>query len=231
LAAETVLFTLESSLLLPEKHGTFSGRSQACKMTKTLENRVLKRIKGAGRGSVFTPTTFADLGPRGSTDKILSRLVEAGEIRRLARGVYAYPESHPKLGELTPTADAIAKAVAGRDRTRLQPAGAYAANLLGLSEQVPAKSVFLTDGPTRTIKIGRTTIELRRTTPRNMAAAGRLSGLVIQAFRHLGKDHVTPQRIAALKQRLPLDQRRLLLRDLKLAPAWMHPLFHELAEG
>ena len=200
-------------------------------MTQTLENKVLKRIHGAGRGAVFTPTTFADLGLRSSLDKALGRLVEAGTIRRLARGVYDYPKKHPNLGELTPSVDTIAKAVAGRDRARLQPAGAYAANLLGLSEQVPAKSVFLTDGATRTIKIGRTTIELRRTTPRNMAAAGRLSGLVIQAFRHLGKDHVSPQRIALLKRRLPLEQRRLLLRDLKLAPAWMHPLFRELAEA
>ena len=60
-------------------------------------------------------------------------------------------------------------------RTRLQPAGAYAANILGLSEQVPAKAVFLTDGPSRTVKIGPTTIQLRRTTPRNMAAARQTS--------------------------------------------------------
>ncbi|MBA3483704.1 MAG: type IV toxin-antitoxin system AbiEi family antitoxin domain-containing protein [Pirellulales bacterium] len=200
-------------------------------MTQTLENKLLKRIHGAGRGSVFTPTSFADLGLRASLDKALSRLVEAGEIRRLARGVYAYPEKHPKLGELTPSTETIVKAVAGRDRTRLQAAGAYAANLLGLSEQVPAKAVFLTDGASRTIKIGRTTIEVRRTTPRNMAAAGRLSGLVIQAFRHLGKEHVTPARMTILKKRLTPEQRRSLVRDLKLAPAWMHPLLRELAEG
>ena len=133
-----------------------------------------------------------DLGSREAVDLALHRLAKKGILRRLARGVYDFPEQHPVLGLLSPSADTIAAALAGRDHTRLQPAGAYAANALGLSEQVPAKAVFLTDGPSRTVKIGPMTIQLRQTTPRNMAAAGRLSGLVIQAFRELGKEHVTP---------------------------------------
>jgi hypothetical protein len=74
------------------------------------------------------------------------------------------------------------------------------------------------------------TIQLRRTTPRNMATAGRLSGLLIQALRELGKDHVTVERVEHLKRTLSAGQRRELLSDLKLAPAWMHPIFRELAE-
>lgn len=129
-----------------------------------------------------------------------------------------------------PEAETIAKALAGRDQIKLQPAGAYAANALGLSEQVPAKAVFLTDGPSRTVKIGPMTIQLRQTTAKNMAAAGRLSGLLIQAFRELGKDHITPERIAHLKKKLPLDKRRQITKDIKLAPAWMRQLFLEIAE-
>jgi hypothetical protein len=176
------------------------------------------------------PGDFLDLGSREAIDLVLHRLVKKEILRRLARGVYDYPEQHPTLGLLSPSAETIAQALAGRDRTRIQPAGAYAANLLGLSEQVPAKAVFLTDGPSRTVKIGPMTIQLRRTTPRNMAAAGRLSGLVIQAFRELGKQHVTPARIKHLKRTIPGDKRRELLKDLKLAPAWMHPFFRELAD-
>jgi hypothetical protein len=145
--------------------------------------------------------------------------------------VYDLPEQHPVLGLLSPSADAIAAALAGRDHARLQPAGAYAANALGLSEQVPAKAVFLTDGASRTVKIGPMTIQLRRTTPRNMAVAGRLSGLLIQAFRELGKEHVTKSRIERLKRTLPAEERRQLLKDIKSAPAWMHPIFRALAEG
>lgn len=191
---------------------------------------MLATIHSRGHGSVFVPAVFLGMGSREAIDIALHRLTRKGTIRRLARGVYDFPKEHPVLGPLSPTADAVASALAGRDHTRLQPAGAYAANILGLSEQVPAKAVFLTDGPSRTVRIGPTTIQLRRTTPRNMAAAGRLSGLLIQALRELGKEHVTPARREHLKRTLPAEKRRELIKDLRLAPAWMHPIFRELAE-
>lgn len=199
--------------------------------TQSIDNQVLARIRGKGRGAVIVPGDFLDLGSRQAIGVALHRLTKKGTIRHLARGVYDFPKHHPVLGVLLPPPEAVARALAGRDRTRLQPAGAYAANTLGLSEQVPARAVFLTDGPSRKVRIGPMTIELRQTTPRNMAAAGRLSGLVIQALRELGAPHVTPERVAHLKRTLPAYQRRELLNDLTLAPAWMHPILRELAEA
>ena len=199
------------------------------KTTQSIYSTILATIRSHGRGSVFVPADFLDLGSRVAVDIVLHRLARKGTVRRLARGVYDFPKEHPVLGPLSPSADAVAKALAGRDRTRLQPAGAYAANVLGLSEQVPAKAVFLTDGPSRTVKIGATTIQLRRTTAKNMETAGRLSGLLIQALRELGKEHVTPERREHLKRTLPADKRRELIKDLRLAPAWMHSIFRELA--
>lgn len=200
------------------------------KTTHSIDSRILATVRRSGRGSVFVPADFLEIGSREAVDIALHRLTKKGTIRRLARGVYDFPKEHPVLGPLSPSADAVAKALAGRDRTRLQPAGAYAANVLGLSEQVPAKTVFLTDGPSRTVKIGPTTIQLRRTTAKNMETAGRLSGLLIQALRELGKEHVTPERREHLKRTLPAVKRRELIKDLRLAPAWMHPIFRELAE-
>jgi hypothetical protein len=196
---------------------------------QTIDGKLISRIYGSGRGSAFTPNDFLDLAGRDAVDKALSRLTANGTIRRLARGLYEYPREHPELGTLSPDIEKVAKALAGKDRIRLQPAGAYATNLLGLSEQVPARVVFLTDGSSRTVKIGRQEIQLRRTTPRNMAAAGRLSGLLMQALRHLGKEHITPARMGHLKRTLPAKERSRLLKDLRLAPAWMHPIFRELA--
>jgi hypothetical protein len=76
----------------------------------------------------------------------LTRLSRKGVIRQLARGLYDYLIDHSALGRVAASADAVAKALANRDAVRLQPAGAYAANVLGLSDQVPMKIVFLTDG-------------------------------------------------------------------------------------
>ena len=201
------------------------------KSAESIESTIFARVKRWGRGCVVLPIHFLDLGSRQAVGVALHRLAKAKYIRRLSRGVYDYPVIDPLLGQLSPSIDAITKALTQRDRIRLQPSGGYALNLLGLSEQVPARIVFLTEGQSRAIKIGPRTILLRRTTPRNMATAGHLSGLVIQAFRTLGKKHVTPARIEKLRSTIPFKQRQELLRDIALAPAWMHPLFYDLAES
>ncbi len=200
------------------------------KRSQSIDSRVIATIRGWGRGSVFVPSDFVAFGSREAIDLILHRLNKNGMIRRLARGLYDFPKRHPVMGLISPSVEAIARALAGREKTRVQPAGAYAANALGLSEQVPARVVFLTDGPTRTVTVGSITIHLQRTTPRNMSAAGRLSGLLIQALKELGKEHVTPERREHLKRTLPADERHRLLKDLRLAPVWMHPIFRELAQ-
>ena len=157
------------------------------------------------------------------------RHTRAGTIRQLARGLYDYPVQHPVLGTVAPSADAIARALVVRDAIRLQPAGAYAANLLGLSEQVPAKVVFLTDGPTRKVRVGRQEIILQRTTPRNMATAGRRSGTFIQALRHLGRTRVDAKTIVTLRRQLTDDVRSVLRKDIAYAPAWIAEILRTLA--
>src|SRR3989338_6836873 len=166
---------------------------------------VVSRIYGNGRGGVFTPSHFFDLGSHFAVRKALERLTNQGTIRRLSSGLYDYPKHHPALGDLIPSYEKIGKAFAGQHKLRLQPSGAYAANLLGLTEQVPAKIVFLTDGPNRKVQINKRKIVLKRTTPRNMATAGRISGLVIQALRYLSQDHVDSDVVTKLKKRLSGD--------------------------
>lgn len=195
----------------------------------SVDQRILAAVKRRGEGAVFVPTDFLALGSRRAVDVALHRLVKRGAVRRIARGIYDLPRTHRALGALAPSADAVARALAGHHGIRLQPSGAYAANLLGLTEQVPMRVVFLTDGATRRVRVGATTIELRRTTPRNMATSGRLSGMVIQALRALGQRNITPERIARLRRAIPAKERARLLKDLRFAPAWMHPHFRVIA--
>lgn len=200
------------------------------KHSDSVDTQVLQRIQANGPGWVFTPQDFADLGSRDAVATALRRHKAAGTIRLLGRGLYDVPRQHQMLGVLWPEIDAVSRALERKDGIRLQPTGVYAANLLGLSEQVPAKVVFLTDGATRSVKVGPTSISLKRTTPRHMAAAGRLSGLVIQALRSFGQVHVTPQHVKRLRERIPAAERASLLDDLALAPAWMHPILREVAK-
>ena len=179
---------------------------------------------------MFTPASFTAFGSRAAIDKALQRLVAGAGLRRLSRGLYDKPRHDELLGTLWPSVDVVVQALVGKHKLRVQPAGVYAANLLGLSEQVPAKVVLLTDGVSRTVRAGPMRIALKRTSPRNMAAANRLSGLVIQAFKSLGREHITPQRMAHLRKTVPASERARLLKDLDLAPGWMRPMLRELAK-
>lgn len=125
----------------------------------------------------------------------------------------------------------MAAALAGKGRLHLQPSGAYAANLLGLTDQVPMKLVFLTDGSSRTVKMGGQEIVLKHTTPRNMAAAGRVSGLVIQALRHWKQPNVDKRIIGQLRRRLSAKDKAALRADAPLAPAWIARIMRDLASG
>lgn len=198
-------------------------------MIYSIDKQILDRIYGHGRGWVFTPKQFLGLADARTVGMVLTRLSREGTIRRLARGLYDYPVRHAKMGFLSPSVESLAKALAGRDAIRLQPSGAYAANLLGLSEQVPMKIVFFTDGPNRHIRIGNQEIHLKRTTPRNMATAGRTSGLVIQALRYLGQDGVDSTVIRTLQQRLSAEDKTQLMRDIRYAPAWVASIIRKIA--
>lgn len=199
------------------------------RVANPIDRTLLARIKMHGGDWVFSPSDFFDLGSRAAVDKVLSRMTTGGTIRRLARGLYDMPRTHPVIGTLAPNPEMVAKALAGKDAIRLQPSGAYAANLLGLSDQVPAKIVFLTDGRTKQVHLKHLEIMLKHTTPRNMATAGRLSGLIIQALRHLGKKHVTDDLIQRLTRRLSEAADEDLLKDAAYAPAWIGNILRRIA--
>lgn len=191
---------------------------------QSLNTKMRSRIHEHGRGWCFTPNAFLDLAGKDALWVALSRLVQKGIIRRLDRGLYDYPRQHTKLGLLSPDPDTVAKALASRDAIRLQASAAYAANLLGLSEQVPAKVVFLTDGPARRVNLGRREIILKSTTPRNMATADRISGTVIQALRFIGKKQINDAHIDHLRKLLPEEDKVQLHKDRVYAPGWMHTI-------
>ena len=199
-------------------------------MTESIESKILRRIVGKKKGWVFAPSHFHDLGNRAAVDQALSRLVRSGDIRRLTRGLYDYPRKHPDFGDVPPSVDRIAAALAEKDNLKIQPSGAYAANLLGLSDQVPARVVFLTDGSSRMVQIGNWNIKLKKTTPKNMATAGRVSGLVIQALRYMKQENIDDMIINKLKRRLSVEDKKQLVSDLRYAPAWIEKVVRRLQE-
>ena len=105
----------------------------------------------------------------------LHRLVKAGTIRRIRRGLYDLPRPHPIIGQTAPNIMATVRALMDGSHAQWQFTGAYAANALGLSDQVPAKIVIQTDGVPRRVSLGKLTLLFRRVAPRNLFGAGRRS--------------------------------------------------------
>src|SRR5512147_2539979 len=198
-------------------------------MANTITNAVRKRICARHRGWVFTPKAFANLGSRTAVDQALSRLQRRGEIRRLARGIYEFPRVHPRIGVLSPSPEAVAKALAEKTHSRLLVSEAAAANMLGISSQVPAQNVFLTDGPSRTIRIGKQAIVLKHAAPSKMVGAGSEAGLVIQAVRSFGPAGVGEIPVNSLSEKLPPMVKSDLRRLTPAAPAWSQPILKKIA--
>lgn len=193
-------------------------------MTGSLKVLITNRVDANGRGWCFSARDFFDLGSYDAIRRTLARLTEVGHIKRLAAGMYYYPRHHDMLGELPVQIDTLVDAMMRAHQIRCQPSGAYAANLLGLSDQVPAKITILTDGPTKNINVGNKVVHFKKTVPKNMATAGTITGLVIQAIKHIGKDHITSEHMQRLKQRLSNEDINTLKSNAYFAPAWIAKL-------
>lgn len=189
---------------------------------------ILKRVQVHGRGWFFTPKDFLDLGTRGAVDQSLLRLRRDGTIRRLANGLYDYPRIHKGLGTLSPNPDDVAAALAAKSGSRVQVSGQRAANLLGLSSQVPAQSVYVTDGPSQTVQIGSQVITLKRARPSKFPGTGTRAGLAIQAIRAMGPKSDRDLIARQLSSALSSDDIRELVKLHKYAPGWSNRLLQTI---
>lgn len=188
---------------------------------QSIENKIKQKIARKNRGVIFFPEDFSDLGSSEAIRVALHRLEKNSFIRRIAQGIYVRPSISEYIGEVLPSAEEVAQAIAKRDKIRIVPTGVYALHALGLSTQIPMKLVFLTDGAPREIKIGKRSIRLKKTTPKNLLAIGKISSLVIQALREIGKDKLTVLEEKKIMSLLEKEKQEDLLHDIKLAPEWI----------
>ncbi len=189
---------------------------------QSLQNKILARIRGKGRGCAFSSKDFLDLGSRNPVDKALSRLCTQGIIRRVTTGIYDLPRKDKELGGmLSPEANQVAHAIARKNGVSIQPSGALAANMLGLSTQVPAKIVYLTNGKSRTVDVGNRHLIFKRVEPREMQPGKEIGILVTQALRFLGKDQIDKNVLAHLKRLLSDADYKNLLKDARYMEDWI----------
>jgi predicted transcriptional regulator of viral defense system len=191
---------------------------------QSIERQIEKMIKSKARGSLLLPEDYLILGSSEAVRKALTRLEEKKIIIRIAQGIYVRPKVSKLIGQLTPSAEEVAVAIAKRDRIRILPTGSYALNALGLSSQVPANIVLLTDGSPREIKVGKRKIKFKKTTPKNLLAKGKISRLVIQALKEIGIGNVSIEEEQKIVDLLKLENEKDLKHDIALAPVWIRKI-------
>jgi hypothetical protein len=195
-----------------------------------VENRIAEALKTYPKGSVLFVDDFLDYGNPESVKKGMFRLKEKEILVRLAHGIYLYPKIDKELGVLFPSTEEIAKAIARRDKARIIPTGVQALNKLGLSTQVPMKVVYLTDGASRTVKVGKRTITFKKTSPKNLSVKGEISGLTIQALKTIGQNKVDEKTLEKIQAILKNEKKENIINDAKLSPAWINKILIKVTE-
>ncbi len=189
---------------------------------EAVQTAILDRMRRSRRMHVFTPKDLADFAGRSAIDQALSRLTRGGQLQRVGRGLYYLPRQNPRLGiAVPPDLDELARAVGRQTGSRVVPSGAVAANRLGLSTQVPAKPLYLSDGRTRRVRVGGTEILVKHVSPKELPSGRPRSAMVFQALRHLGPGSVNDKVVEALQRALSAKERSELAEDARYTTDWI----------
>jgi hypothetical protein len=190
-------------------------------MSRLAEN-IWSAARAMPEGGLLSPKEFLHLGSRAAIDKTLSRLAQEGKLMRVSRGAYALPVAG-RFGSRPPSTESIIEAIESTHGESIVASGAVEANALGLTTQVPTREVFLTSGPTRKLRLGNRTIELKHGSRWQLALGKRPAGRAIRALSWLGPEQVSsaPHILDILYTKLPAEEWAALQSARAALPGWM----------
>lgn len=196
---------------------------------QNISNRILTRIRGTRKGSVFVTKDFLDIASHETVRQSLGRLAEAGTIRRLMRGVYDYPAFSALLkAPSSPDPDAIARAIARSYGWTILPASETALNLLGLSTQVPAHWRYFSDGPSKKYQWGGGKITFVRRANKETTRLSPKTALLVQALKALGETRINDRVIRTLRSNFGDQERSRALREARYVTSWVYEIIKRL---
>ena len=198
---------------------------------ESIDDKIYNKIRKCGRGLIFSSSDFTKLGEPKSILKALERMANSEKIIRVSRGIYCYPKIDKVLGLgiIYPAFEEVAAYIAKRDKARIVPTGSYALNVLGLTTQVPANVVYLTDGTPRkiTLKSGRG-IKFVKTAPKNLAFKNKLAMLLTFALKEIGEGNITTEQKSHIANLLRNENKSSIKNDYALMPNWVQRLIFKL---
>ena len=192
-----------------------------------LTQAILDHVAGLPEGVSASAKALLHLGSRAAVDQALSRLARRGQLIRAGRGLYVRP-IESRFGKRPPSVEHVMRALAASTDEVIASHGAAAANALGLTTQVPIREVYLTSGPSRRLKLGAKSVELRHAPKWQLTLAGRPAGEAIRALAWLGEAHA-PAALQTLSHRLPTDALAEIVGARPRLPTWLAQQVSRLA--
>ena len=186
---------------------------------ETLSTRILAEVAALPEAALICAKSLLHMGSRAAVDQALSRLARRGALMRAGRGLYVRP-IQTRFGPRTPSVEAVLNALEAETGETLAPSGASAANTLGLSTQVPVRTVYLTSGPSRRLRFGAQTVELQHVPRWQLTSPGRLAGEVIRALAWFGRERGA-ELTSLLERTLSPETLQELLSARGRMPTWM----------
>ncbi|MCD8309352.1 MAG: DUF6088 family protein [Clostridia bacterium] len=195
-------------------------------------NQIKNRIDTSENGSIFVASDFADIADNKKIGTSLSRLADEGLLRRIMRGVYEKPVYSEFLGEyVAPSVDNVANAIARNYGWTIVPCGDTALNLLGLSTQISAVWLYISDGPYKEYSFDNVTIKFNRTTNKNISKLSYKTALVVQAIKAMGKENVDENIIAQLSKKFTDEEKAAMLTEAKITTSWIYDIIRNICKG
>ncbi len=198
-------------------------------MKDNIKNKVLLKVRKYKKGTIFFSEDFLNFGNAKAIAKVLERLHDDKILKRIARGMYIYPEvDKATLGIIFPSDEEIAKAIVRRDRARIIPGGNMSMNLLGISSKVSNDILFLTNGSARILEIENRKIIFKKAAPKNFMTIGKVSTLVVQALKEIGKENLTIEEEQIFIKHLLNEEKKKLEYDIRFVPEWIRVIFRKV---
>ena len=196
----------------------------------SLPSRIISHAEESPEGTLLCPSALLHLGSRAAVDQALSRLARKGELMRVCQGIYIRPIK-TEFGIRPPAVESVLESLSALWGETIVPCGGMAANALGLITQVPVRSVYLTSGPDRKLKVGGLTVELRHAPRWQLTAPHRLAGDAVRALAWLGPKEVE-EGLEAIGRKLSPEDFQELAESRALMPGWMaEPVSAMVANG
>ncbi|NQP58018.1 hypothetical protein HO913_01585 [Streptococcus suis] len=195
------------------------------------KQKILNRIENHESNWVFIANDFFDIAGYETVRSTLNRLVEDKRIIRIMKGIYYNPNFIELIGEYeAPSINEVANAIARKYNWTIAPSGNTALNILGLSTQVPAKWTYISDGRYVSFSFGNITIEFKRRNNGDISKMSRLTAMVIQSIKAIGKDKITSNQIDYLREKLTEKEKAALRTESKYTSAWVYDVIKNISE-